>query len=99
MTRLWVRFPEDIQGAIPTDFNVNANLNNLSASNTTKANAASSGFTLHIDNFINNTEKDIEQLAYEFEFYRQTIILCKGWCIMLSFVFNGKETVMRILEY
>ncbi|MFT5873898.1 MAG: hypothetical protein ACI8WT_002850 [Clostridium sp.] len=39
---------------------------------------ASSGITLNIENFINNTEKDIEQLAYELEFYRQRISLGKG---------------------
>ena len=69
---------EDIQGAIPTDFNVNANLNSLGTSNTSKPNTAGSGFTLHIENFINNTEKDIEQLAYEFEFYRQRLSFAKG---------------------
>ncbi|OCA97877.1 phage tail tape measure protein [Clostridium beijerinckii] len=36
------------------------------------------GLTLHIENFINNTEKDIEQLAYELEFYRQKISMGKG---------------------
>lgn len=39
---------------------------------------SSNGFTLHIENFINNTEKDIEQLAYELEFYRQKISMGKG---------------------
>ena len=34
--------------------------------------------TLHIENFVNNTEKDIEQLAYELEFYRQRIAMGKG---------------------
>jgi 5'(3')-deoxyribonucleotidase len=36
------------------------------------------GLTLHIENFINNTEKDIEQLAYELEFYRQRIAMGRG---------------------
>ncbi|WP_278247867.1 hypothetical protein [Paramaledivibacter caminithermalis] len=31
---------------------------------------SNTGITLHIENFINNTDKDIEQLAYELEFYR-----------------------------
>lgn len=39
---------------------------------------SSNGLTLHIENFINNTEKDIEQLAYELEFYRQKIAMSKG---------------------
>lgn len=36
------------------------------------------GLTLHIENFINNTEKDIEQLAYELEFYRQRVSMGRG---------------------
>ena len=34
--------------------------------------------TLHIENFINNTDKDIEQLAYELEFYRQRVSMGRG---------------------
>lgn len=37
-----------------------------------------SGITLHIEKFINNSEKDIEQLAYELEFYRQRISKGRG---------------------
>ncbi len=36
------------------------------------------GLTLHIQNFINNTDKDIEQLAYELEFYRQRVATGRG---------------------
>ncbi|MGF7186641.1 TP901 family phage tail tape measure protein [Desulfitispora alkaliphila] len=36
------------------------------------------GITLNIDKFINNSDKDIEQLAYELEFYRQKISLGRG---------------------
>jgi TP901 family phage tail tape measure protein len=36
------------------------------------------GLTLNIDKFVNNTEKDIEQLAYELEFYRQRVSLGRG---------------------
>ncbi|MDU2672844.1 MAG: phage tail tape measure protein [Clostridium sp.] len=36
------------------------------------------GLTLHIERFINNSEKDIEQLAYELEFYRQRISKGRG---------------------
>ncbi|MTI71092.1 MAG: phage tail tape measure protein [Firmicutes bacterium] len=36
------------------------------------------GLTLHIEKFINNTDKDIEQLAYELEFYRQRISKGRG---------------------
>lgn len=35
-------------------------------------------FTLHIEQFINHTDKDIEQLAYELEFYRQRLALGRG---------------------
>ena len=46
--------------------------------NGTTGENSNSGFTLHIENFINNTEKDIEQLAYELEFYRQRITMGRG---------------------
>ncbi|APM39925.1 phage tail tape measure protein [Clostridium kluyveri] len=36
------------------------------------------GFILHIENFNNNTNKDIEQLAYELEFYRRKISMGRG---------------------
>lgn len=37
-----------------------------------------SSFVLHIENFYNKTEKDIEQLAYELEFYKQKLSLGRG---------------------
>ena len=40
--------------------------------------ARSASLTLHIEKFINNTDKDIEELAYELEFYRQRINRGKG---------------------
>ncbi|SHH05841.1 phage tail tape measure protein [Tepidibacter thalassicus] len=40
--------------------------------------ATSSGITLHIENFYNNADKDIEQLAYELEFYRQRVTMGRG---------------------
>lgn len=45
-----------------------------------KSNPASNNnnLTIHIDNFNNNTDKDIEQLAYELEFYRQRVSMGKG---------------------
>lgn len=43
-----------------------------------KANEVSGSFTVNIENFINNREKDIEQLAYELEFYRQKISMGRG---------------------
>ncbi|MCQ4922185.1 phage tail tape measure protein [Tissierella carlieri] len=45
-----------------------------------KGNSASNNnnLTIHIDNFNNNTDKDIEQLAYELEFYRQRVAMGRG---------------------
>ncbi|WP_346920798.1 phage tail tape measure protein [Clostridium sp. UBA7339] len=43
-----------------------------------KGNGNDNGLTLHIENFINNTDKDIEQIAYELEFYRQRVVMGKG---------------------
>ena len=44
----------------------------------TKGQGQGEGLTLNIDKFINNSDKDIEQLAYELEFYRQRIALGRG---------------------
>ncbi|WP_082023831.1 hypothetical protein [Clostridium polynesiense] len=41
-------------------------------------NKGNGGLTIKIENFINNTEKDIEQLAYELEFYRQRVATGRG---------------------
>lgn len=43
-----------------------------------KVSNSGGGLALHIENFINNTEKDIEQLAYELEFYRQRVSMGRG---------------------
>ncbi|MPN57313.1 hypothetical protein SDC9_205007 [bioreactor metagenome] len=43
-----------------------------------KGTGNSGGVTLHIETFINNTNKDIEQLAYELEFYRQRVSMGRG---------------------
>ncbi|MBR9648592.1 phage tail tape measure protein [Clostridium tyrobutyricum] len=52
---------------------------NYSNSSEGKGNISSkNGLTLYIENFNNYTEKDIEQLAYELEFYRQKTALGKG---------------------
>lgn len=54
-------------------------LDDLMAKAIEKAKGGSgNGLTLHIENFINNTEKDIEQLAYELEFYRQRVSMGRG---------------------
>lgn len=41
-------------------------------------NPTAAGLVVKIENFINNTDKDIEQLAYELEFYRQRVSFAKG---------------------
>lgn len=43
-----------------------------------KGNNAVGNLTLNIENFINNTNKDIEQLAYELEFYRKRVATGRG---------------------
>lgn len=45
---------------------------------TVKTKNTSPGITLHIDKFINNTDKDIETLAYELEFYKQRVSMGRG---------------------
>ncbi|QNO17877.1 phage tail protein [Caproicibacterium amylolyticum] len=69
----------DMQSAIPTAFNLNPALNIGSSINSAGGKSlAGGGFTLHIENFVNNTDKDIERLAYEFEFYRQQAAAARG---------------------
>ena len=69
----------DIQNSIPTSFNLNPALNVDSSVGCFNGTAGTSGgFTLHIENFVNNTEKDIQRLAYEFEFYRQQAAAARG---------------------
>jgi len=65
------------------DMNVSTRLENTSAKNISnsrenKESNSTNGFVIKIENFINNTEKDIEQLAYELEFYRQRITMGRG---------------------
>lgn len=43
-----------------------------------KGNNAVGNLTLNIENFINNTNKDIEQIAYELEFYRKRVATGRG---------------------
>jgi phage-related protein len=43
-----------------------------------KGKGESGGFILHIETFVNNTDKDIEQLAYELEFYKQRVAMGRG---------------------
>lgn len=69
----------DMQAAIPTSFNLSPAVNTSGASNGSAGNpSAGGGFTLHIETFVNNSEKDIQRLAYEFEFYRQQAAAARG---------------------
>jgi TP901 family phage tail tape measure protein len=65
------------------DMKVNSNIAEMAVpyNNNLKENeniSNKNGLTLYIENFNNYTEKDIEQLAYELEFYRQKISMGKG---------------------
>ena len=68
----------DIQSAIPTDFDLNASVSGSTTGRMSGGSSQGGGFMLHIENFVNNTEKDIQQLAYEFEFYRQQAATARG---------------------
>ncbi|SKA99761.1 phage tail tape measure protein, TP901 family, core region [Caloramator quimbayensis] len=50
-------------------------LDELMAKAIEKAKGNNNGITFTIENFYNNSDKDIEQLAYELEFYRQRITM------------------------
>lgn len=50
----------------------------VSNSKTADNNIKNSGLVLNIQNFYNNTSKDIEQFAYELDFYRQKIAMSRG---------------------
>lgn len=68
----------DMQAAIPTSFDLNPALSLNGSTGGVSGNPSVGGFTLHIENFVNNTEKDIQRLAYEFEFYRQQAAAARG---------------------
>lgn len=70
----------DMEKAIPTSFDVNSNIegitNSMAILQVNKAQG--SPLMVTIQTFINNREQDIEQLAYELEFYRQRVAYAKG---------------------
>ena len=69
----------NMQAAVPTSFNLSPAVNRIDASNGSAGTSpAGGGFTLHIETFVNNSEKDIQRLAYEFEFYRQQAAAARG---------------------
>ncbi|GHU55438.1 hypothetical protein FACS1894132_11560 [Clostridia bacterium] len=70
---------KDIQSAVPTDFDIQANVNSaVSMVGNMTVPSQSGGLTLAITNFYNNRAQDIEQLAYELEFYRQRVNFATG---------------------
>ena len=88
---------KDMQNAIPTDFDINEGINVGQSNIFGKSANSGSGFTLHIENFYNNTDKDIEQLAYEFEFYRQRLSLAR---VVHSVVLHLTEKIaIKTMEY
>ncbi len=76
----WVgeKGPELIE--LPRGSKVFSNEKSMDMISGNKGNPSSnnSNLTIHIDNFNNNTDKDIEQLAYELEFYRQRVAMGRG---------------------
>ena len=69
----------DMQAAIPTSFNLSPAVNlNGSSNGSAGSSPVPGGFTLHIETFVNNSEKDVQRLAYEFEFYRQQAAAARG---------------------
>jgi hypothetical protein len=75
----------DAVSRLSLDMKVNPGVSEIPASrnysNSSEENrnmSSRNGLTLYIENFNNYTEKDIEQLAYELEFYRQKTALGKG---------------------
>lgn len=70
----------DMKKAIPTSFDVDTTITGLSnkSSMASGQKAQGSPLMVTIQNFFNNREQDIEQLAYELEFYRQRVAYAKG---------------------
>lgn len=84
---------EDMQNAIPTNFDVGVNTNTLTngynnnlSNNTTRSIADTSDYDLgqvspiylNIENFNNNREQDIEDLSEELEWYRMKVNYGRG---------------------
>ena len=69
---------DNMQKAIPTSFDTNVTLSSKQSSGIGNSNAQSNPLMLTITNFYNNSAQDIEQLAYELEFYRQRVASATG---------------------
>lgn len=69
---------DDMQKAIPTEFDVDTNVNMNGKSTSMMGKDTSQPFVLSIQNFYNNRKQDIEELAYELEFYRQRVAGARG---------------------
>lgn len=70
----------DMKKAIPTSFDVDTTITGMSNKSSMASGQKTQGSPLMvtIQNFFNNREQDIEQLAYELEFYRQRVAYAKG---------------------
>ena len=71
--------------AIPSDFSANVKgsvtssmAGNTGVINTSDTSSNTNPLQVSIQNFYNNREQDIEQLAYELEFYRQRVAFARG---------------------
>lgn len=70
---------KDMMNAIPVpNIQSNAVFDMSTNASSPKPQSTSSPFVLSIENFYNNRKQDIEELAYELEFYRQRVAYSKG---------------------
>lgn len=70
---------KDMMNAIPADFDVAANVSGTGGAVSQAESIGLGGaINLTIQNFYNNRKQDIEELAYELEFYRQRVVGAKG---------------------
>ena len=69
---------DDMKKAIPTSFSTDVSLDAKQSSIPVHTDTQQNPFVLTITNFYNNRAQDIEQLAYELEFYRQRVASATG---------------------
>lgn len=77
---------QDAMSTLGADVNLNQGINKSGVSSIVDAinknnapMAAGGGVTIRIDNFNNNTQQDIEKIAYDIEFYRRRLALGRGY--------------------
>ena len=74
---------KQMQNAIPTSFDTDLNYNLQAAKSSQMASAeptnpSTSGFSIHIENFVNNRAQDVQAFAQELEFYSRRSSLALG---------------------